>query len=195
MTVQALPIRSRCHWCREPFLARRRSARYCSPAHRIAAHRNGPKPRNANSLSVTKKPRFTVERITLREANKFVADYHRHRVPVQGHVFSIAAALDNVIVGVAIVGRPVARLRDDGHTAEITRLCTDGTPNACSFLYGAAARAARALGFKRIGTYISADEPGTTLLAAGWRKISEWKGHNRPSRPTSKGAKALFETC
>jgi hypothetical protein len=69
--------------------------------------------------------------------------------PVTGHVFSIGCAEAEVIVGVAIVGRPVARMRDDGVTAEVTRLCTDGTRNACSFLYGAASRAAFALGFKR----------------------------------------------
>jgi hypothetical protein len=89
------------------------------------------------------------------------------------------------IVGVAIVGRPVSRFRDDGLTAEITRLCTDGTRNACSFLYGAASRAAFALGFKRIGTYILASEPGTSLTAAGWRLIGETPGKSWsvPSRP------------
>jgi hypothetical protein len=86
---------------------------------------------------------------------------------------------------VVIVGRPVARMRDDGLTAEVTRLCTDGTRNACSFLYGAAAKAAFALGYKRIGTYILASEPGTTLRAAGWRLIGEVKGRSwtTPSRP------------
>lgn len=84
-------------------------------------------------------------RIELDEANAFVAQHHRHHKPVVGHLFSIGAAKDGKIVGVVIVGRPVARMRDDGETAEVTRLCTDGTKNACSFLYGAAARAAFAL--------------------------------------------------
>jgi hypothetical protein len=89
------------------------------------------------------------------------------------------------IVGVAIVGRPVSRFRDDGLTAEVTRLCTDGTRNACSFLYGASARAAFALGFKRIGTYILASEPGTSLTGTGWRMIGETPGKSWsvPSRP------------
>lgn len=91
---------------------------------------------------------FSVERLDLAEANAFVAQHHRHHKPVVGHVFSIGVALESVIVGIAIVGRPVARGRDDGVTAEITRLATDGTKNACSFLYGASARAAFALGFK-----------------------------------------------
>lgn len=129
--------------------------------------------------------KFTIERIGLDEANAFVARLHRHHKPVVGHLFSLGAATGGEIVGVAIVGRPVARMRDDGVTAEITRLCTDGTKNACSFLYGAASRAAFALGFKRIGTYILASEPGTTLRAAGWRKIAEVRGRSwsAPSRP------------
>lgn len=143
--------------------------------------------------------RFSVERLDLSEANAFVAQHHRHHKRVVGHVFSIGAALDGKIIGIAIVGRPVARGRDDGVTAEVTRLCTDGTKNACSFLYGAAARAAFALGFKRIGTYILASEPGTSLTAAGWRQIAEvrgrsWSCASRPridKHPTQ--SKLLFE--
>jgi hypothetical protein len=129
--------------------------------------------------------KMTIERLELGEANAFVREHHRHHKPVIGHLFSIGAALNGVIVGVAIVGRPVARGRDDGVTAEITRLATDGTRNACSFLYGASARAAFALGFKRIGTYILATEPGTSLSAAGWRQIGEVRGRgwSCPSRP------------
>jgi hypothetical protein len=115
-------------------------------------------------------------RVKLDEANAFVAARHRHHKPVIGHLFSLGAVLDGELVGVAIVGRPVARMRDDGLTAEVTRLCTDGTKNACSFLYGAAARAAFALGFTRIGTYILASEPGTSLTGAGWRLIGQTQG-------------------
>lgn len=129
--------------------------------------------------------RLMVTRIGLDEANAFVGEHHRHHRPVVGHLFSIGAALGDRIVGVAIVGRPVSRMRDDGTTAEVTRLCTDGTKNACSFLYGAAARAAFALGFKRIGTYILNTEPGTSLTASGWRCLGERGGGSwsRPSRP------------
>jgi len=138
-------------------------------------------------------------RIKLAEANAFVSAHHRHHKPVVGHLFSIGAALGDQLVGVAIVGRPVARMRDDGLTAEVTRLCTDGTRNACSFLYGASARAAFALGFRRIGTYILASENGATLNASGWRMIGETSGGSwsRPSRgrndkhPTE--PKTLFE--
>jgi hypothetical protein len=123
--------------------------------------------------------------IDLAEANAFVAEYHRHHQPVVGHKFSIGAAIGDKIVGIAIVGRPVSRMRDDGQTLEVSRLCTDGTRNACSFLYGAAARAAFSLGYRRIGTYILASEPGTSLTAAGWRMIGETSGRSWscPSRP------------
>jgi hypothetical protein len=124
-------------------------------------------------------------RIGLDEANAFVSQYHRHHRPAVGHLFSLGAAAGNTIVGVAIVGRPVSRMRDDGITVEVTRLCTDGHRNACSFLYGAAARAAFALGYKRIGTYILASEPGSSLLGTGWRLVGERGGGSWsvPSRP------------
>lgn len=123
--------------------------------------------------------------IDLAEANAFVAANHRHHKPVVGHKFSIGAAAVDRIVGVVIVGRPVSRRRDDGLTLEVTRLCTDGTPNACSFLYGRAAKAAFALGYQRIGTYILKSEPGTSLKAAGWKMIAETAGKtwSQPSRP------------
>ena len=121
----------------------------------------------------------------LEGANEFVARHHRHHKSVVGHKFSIGAALGETLVGVVIVGRPVSRHRDDGDTLEVTRLCTDGTRNACSFLYGTAARAAFALGFRRIGTYIRADEPGVSLNASGWRMVYETPGRSWgvPSRP------------
>jgi len=137
--------------------------------------------------------------LTLEEANEFVRRHHRHHKPVVGHKFSIGAAMGDEIVGVAIVGRPVSRRRDDGLTLEVTRLCTDGSKNACSFLYGAAWRAARALGFKRIGTYTTPQEGGASLRAAGWRLIAETPGRSWsvPSRPRVDthplGQKSLWE--
>ena len=121
----------------------------------------------------------------LEGANEFVLRQHRHHGPVQGHKFSIGASVGDTLVGVAIVGRPVSRHRDDGLTLEVTRLCTDGTRNACSFLYGAAARAAFALGFTRIGTYIRADEDGRSVIGAGWKLIGQTPGRSWsvPSRP------------
>lgn len=86
----------------------------------------------------------------LKTAVAFVFQNHRHNKPPVGHKFSIACYDDGRLCGVAMVGRPVARMLDDGLTVEITRNCTDGTHNACSMLYGACCRAAKALGYKRI---------------------------------------------
>lgn len=128
---------------------------------------------------------LTLIPVTLCVANQFVSLYHRHHRAVQGHKFSLGAEKDGQLVGVVIVGRPVSRVRDDGETLEVTRLCTDGTRNACSFLYGAAARATFALGYKRIGTYTLPSEGGTSLRASGWRLIGERRSGswNSPSRP------------
>lgn len=108
--------------------------------------------------------------IELKEANVAVAAWHRHHQPCQGHRFSLGA-IDNadVLHGAIIVGRPVARMA--GHprvVLEVTRLVTDGTPNACSMLYAAAARVGKALGYARIQTYILEEETGITLKATGW---------------------------
>ena len=126
-----------------------------------------------------------VEHIELRDANAFVLKYHRHHKPVVGHRFSIAAVTTEGIVGVVIVGRPVARHANQHTTVEVTRLCTDGTANACSFLYAAAARAAKALGYKRIQTFILDNETGVTLKASGWsyeltNNGGQWKHSHHP---------------
>ena len=123
--------------------------------------------------------------ITLQEANDFVSRHHRHHPPVIGHKFSLGAVKNGAIVGVCIVGRPVSRVRDDGQTLEVTRLCTDGTRNACSFLYGAAAKATFALGYRKLGTYIMASEGGASLRASGWRLIGSVaaRSWDTPSRP------------
>ena len=107
----------------------------------------------------------------LDEANAFVRQHHRHHGKAQGHKFSLALADGEKIVGVAIVGRPVGRLLDDGMTLEVTRLATDGTKNACSQLYGACRRAAFALGYRRLVTYTLAEEGGASLRATGWKLL------------------------
>jgi hypothetical protein len=144
---------------------------------------------------------------TLREARAFVAAHHRHHRPPQGGLFAVAAACPERggIVGVAIVGRPVARLLGaDDFTAEVTRCCVlrervplaavgaseeerleRGVKDACSALYAAAWRAARALGYRRLITYTLASESGASLRGAGWRVVGESRGgpRARPSRP------------
>lgn len=107
--------------------------------------------------------------VTLKAANEYVKEHHRHHGVVVGHKFSIGATKDGMLVGVAICGRPVSRFLDDGYTLEITRLCTDGTPDVCSMLYGAAYRAARAMGYKKVVTYILDTETGSSLKAAGYK--------------------------
>ena len=123
--------------------------------------------------------------LTIKRANEFIARFHRHHKPVVGHRFSIAAWEGEELVGVVVVGRPVARTVDAEKVAEVTRLCTDGSRNACSFLYGRAARAAKAMGFRRIQTYILDSEPGTSLGAAGWWLDGEvvGRGWSCASRP------------
>lgn len=101
-------------------------------------------------------------------ARNFVAENHRHNKPPVGHKFSIACYDGDRLCGVAMVGRPISRYLDDGLTLEVNRCCTDGTRNACSMLYGAAWRAAKALGYKRIFTYTRQSELGASLRAAGW---------------------------
>jgi len=123
--------------------------------------------------------------ITFSEACRFIAEHHRHHLPPVGWKYGIGAADGGRIVGVVTVGRPVARMLDDGWTLEVTRCATDGTHNACSMLYSAAWRAARALGYRRLITYTLASEPGSSLKAAGWKVVGEIKGRswNCPSRP------------
>lgn len=125
--------------------------------------------------------------VTQADAKGFVADHHRHHRPPLGAIFCLGVADDDdVLRGVAMVGRPVARHFDDGLTLEVNRTATDGTPNANSMLYGAAWRVAKALGYRRLITYTMEGESGSSMRAAGWRVVGErpaTAGWTRPSRP------------
>lgn len=127
--------------------------------------------------------------ISITSAREMVNAWHEHhRAPVSG-LFAASVTCDGVIVGVAIAGRPVARMSDDGFTVEVTRVAinrsADDVKNACSMLYGAIRGAARALGYKRVLTYTLESEPGTSPRAAGFRCVgvtntSEgWLSHPR----------------
>jgi hypothetical protein len=110
--------------------------------------------------------------ITFRNACEYVKKLHRHNKPPTGHKFSISVVNeDGEIVGVAMIGRPVARVFDDGLTAEVNRTCTDGYKNANSMLYGAAARACKAMGYRRVITYTQGDETGGSIRGAGFVKV------------------------
>lgn len=123
--------------------------------------------------------RLRIVPVDLKDAREFVAIHHRHNDPPIGHKFSVGVAQGHVLVGVAIVGRPVSRvIQSEGATLEVIRTATDGTRNANSMLYGAARRAAFALGYDRLITYTQADETGASLRAAGFRLIAQ-----RPPRP------------
>jgi hypothetical protein len=140
---------------------------------------------------------MVVVHVELPEANAFVERLHRHHKRIQGHRFSIGAETDKQLVGVAIVGRPVGGTNRTT-CVEVTRCCTDGTPNACSFLYGAAARAARALGYQRIQTYILVSESGVSLKAAGWQfeRLSHppgWRNTSDSSRAARDVPDHLYE--
>lgn len=119
------------------------------------------------------------------EANALVEQWHRHHKPAPRYKFALGVAADGTVRGAAIVGRPVNTIMCDGWTLEVTRCVTDGTPNACSALYAAAWRVTRNLGYRRLISYIHADEPGTSLIAAGWKLIAKTKPRpwSHASRP------------
>ncbi len=139
--------------------------------------------------------------ISFDEANAFVEAHHRHHKPATGHKFSIAVSDGAIVRGVAMVGRPVSRWLDDGWTLEVNRLCTDCAANACSMLYGASWRAAKALGYRRLITYTLPEEGGASLRASGWRLVGlrgggNWNVASRPRVDTAlemQGQKSLWE--
>jgi hypothetical protein len=111
---------------------------------------------------------------TLRAANAYVSQHHRHHKAARGHKFSVSVVdADGTVHGVGIAGRPVSRVLDKRGFIEVVRVCTDGTPNACSMLYGSLRRAAIALGYPKdhIVTYTLVSESGASLRAAGWIEV------------------------
>lgn len=123
--------------------------------------------------------------ISLREACAYIKKHHRHHKPPRGCKFVIGLNDGEEVVGVIVVGRPVSRMMDDGYTAEVTRCCVNGAKNACSMLYAAAWRAARAMGYRKIITYTLPEESGSSLKGAGWTCIGEagggsWSRKGRP---------------
>jgi hypothetical protein len=148
--------------------------------------------------------RLEIRPVSFAAACAFVDAHHRHHTAPRGHKYSIGLANENgVLVAVAIVGRPVARHLDDGFTLEVTRLATLGAPTACSRLYAAAWRAARAIGYRRMITYTQDGEHGASLRASGWRKVHDLpprRGWNsatraRPDRGTDNIARALWQAA
>ena len=145
--------------------------------------------------------RLRVVPLTLAQGKEFVGQEHRHHPPQLTHRFTLGCLRGDELCGVCVVGKPVARNTDQYNVAEVSRLATDGTFNACSFLYGAAARACKAMGYKSIQTFILEEESGTTLKAAGWEFVSKSPGGDwyttrpgvmrTPSGPKQKWQKIL----
>ena len=124
--------------------------------------------------------------VTIKEARKFIREVHRHHPPPVGALFAVAVSDEDEVVGVATIGRPVSRVLDDTYTVEVTRVAVkEGYPNACSMLYGASWRAARALGYRKAITYTLVSEKGTSVKASNWKCIGKVTGRSwsTPSRP------------
>lgn len=136
--------------------------------------------------------------VTWGDVQTFVDQHHRHHPKPVGAKFCLGVADGQTIVGVACVGRPVARHYDDGWTLEVNRTCVIDAPNANSMLYGAAWRAAKALGYRRLITYTQAGESGSSLRGAGWRIVGERParpGWDMPSRPRNlRGTEGVART-
>jgi hypothetical protein len=132
-------------------------------------------------------PKLVIVPVSFKDAIAFVAAHHRHNDAPHGHKFSLGVALDDVLVGVAIVGRPISRVLDaEGFTLEVIRTATDGTRNANSKLYGACRVVAFGLGYNRLITYTQREEGGASLRAAGFTVLAQRPargGWNTPSRP------------
>lgn len=124
-------------------------------------------------MSALPLPTFRIVPINIATARQFVSAYHRHSIAPHRWKFGVGLQLGGTLVGVAVAGRPIARVLDDGFTLEVTRTCTTGVRNANSKLYGSIVRAGRALGFTKFVTYTQHDESGASLRAVGWDCVAD----------------------
>lgn len=137
-------------------------------------------------MSLFSNKKRDIRLIDLKSANNYVEKYHRHNLPTQGYIFAIGLFENDIVIGVAICGRPVARLLDDGKTIEILRVCTRGARNANSQLYSYAKKLSIKKGFKRVITYTLYSESGASLRAISAQPTKVSNGNrqwtNRPNR-------------
>lgn len=138
---------------------------------------------------------LSVRPLTITAALAFVAEHHRRLPRCQGGMWAIGAERDGVLLGACVVGRPTARLLDDGRRLQVLRLAVvpgdasgSGQRGICSILYGAAARAARAMGASDLITYIHDDERGVSLRAAGWISMETTRGGQWSRRSRERAA-------
>jgi hypothetical protein len=138
-------------------------------------HHGDPRGRSAAAEAWSLSVSLTMRPLTVKAAIAFVREHHRHNRPPLSALFALGAHCDGQLVGVVMVGRPIARMMQDGHTAEVTRCCVlEGAPmGTCSFLYARARRAAAALGYDRVLTYTLASETGASLRGAGWQPVAK----------------------
>lgn len=144
--------------------------------------------------------KFVSVPISQKKAKAFIDDFHRHHTASVRDIFRVAARLsdEDEIIGVAQVGRPVSCYLDDGYTLEITRLCTNGDKDACSYLYSKCARIAKEMGYRKIITYILESEPGTSLKASGFYLDQDevgggsWDGSQRGKSRTANEQMSMF---
>lgn len=149
--------------------------KYCSGAHKQEAYRNRKEDKRNKKLRESRSRLFVVQ-VDINVANEFVRRYHRHNKPVPGSKVNLGIVDETGLLrGVAIIGRPVARMIDDGWTLEVNRVATDGCANGCSALYGAARRIVFELGYRRLVTYTLVDESGASMRGSGWKKVSEMR--------------------
>lgn len=144
---------------------------------------------------------LVIRPISLKDANEYVEQNHRHHRKATGHKFSLSVYdREGNLHGVAIVGRPVNRVLDDGKTLEVLRLCTDGTHNACSILYARSARIAKDMGYRKIITYVLQEENGASLRASGWSLEQEnvgggsWENCSRRKEDLIYQQESLFDS-
>jgi hypothetical protein len=164
-----------------------RKPRYHSDACKQEAYRNRKREQHNRRMREHRSKLYAVP-IELKKANQFVALHHRHNNPVPLHRFSIGAVDETGLLrGVAIVNNPIVPQLMDGFTLEVLRVATDGCPNACSFLYGAARSATFALGYRKLISYTLQTESGASMRGAGWQKVAEVSSHKgRTHRPGRK---------
>ena len=149
-----------------------RKRRYCSEACKQKAKRVRSQEKRVTRLRENRSSLYVVP-LDLNTANEFVTRFHRHNRPVPGAKLCIGVADETGLLrGAAIVGRPVSRMLDDGRTLEVTRVVTDGCPNACSLLYATARSVVFTLGYARLVTYTLQGESGASLRGAGWKRVS-----------------------
>jgi hypothetical protein len=131
---------------------------------------------------------YYVKWVSLRDANAFVVEHHRHNLERQGHIFSLGLYRNRELVGVAICGRPSAAAFDTGDNMEVYRCCLiDDVDNGCSILYSACARIATEMGCNSINTYTLESESGASLIATGWICVDDSCGGNGKKTGNRKG--------